>query len=117
MKLSDELVKIGLDELDRFTRRAAEWGSRGARRSVVQRLVTGSSSAKGMEALFGSFQDVVEAGRHLKLDVERLLDGRSISTLTDEELRVLNVNFTNIRQFLNAVEAAVLLAGEKSNSR
>ncbi len=115
MKLSDELVKIGLDELERFTRRAVEWAKRGARTSVVQRLVTGSSSAKGMEAVFHSVQDVVEVGRHLKVDVERLMDGRSVSALAAEELSVLNGKLDSIRQLLDAVEAAVFLAGGKAN--
>ena len=110
MKLSDELVKAGLEQLESFTRRAAQWADRGARRAVVERLVTGSSGARDMEAVFDSFQVAVESGRHLKLDVERLLGGRSVSVLTATELSVLNAKLSSIHQLLNAVEAAVLLA-------
>ena len=116
MKLSDELVKAGLEQLESFTQRAVQWADRGARRSVVERLVTGSSSAKDMEAVFDSFQVAVEAGRHLRIDVERLLGGRSVSVLTAAELSALNAKLTSIHQLLNAIEAAVLLATGRPNS-
>jgi len=110
MELSDSLVKSGLDELERFTHRAAEWGKRRARKSVVRRLVTGDPVARDMEVLYEAFQNLVDAGRHLKRDVDRLLDGRSVSMLTTEELKVLNFNLTRISQFLKSVELAVVLA-------
>jgi len=116
MKLSDELVKVVLEQLDIFTRRAAQWADHGTRRVVVQRLVTGSPRAKEMVAVFDSFQAAVQTGGHLRLTLERLLGGRSVTELQGEELVAMNATLDSIHQLLKAVEAAVLLASETSEA-